>query len=70
MDGELAKMFIRKYEPRRASPEATRRYYLKYFSNVPDALVGSVMEKESYLDALAAGWLDQEDAIERLYAAA
>lgn len=46
-------MFIRKYEPRRATAEEARRYYLRYHTNAPDALFGSAMEKEDYLDSEA-----------------
>jgi len=70
VDEELKTMFIRKYEPRRATPEEARRYFLLYFSNVPAALFGSVMDKENYLNAQAPGWLNQEDGIERPRAAA
>ncbi len=63
-------MFIRKYEPRRATPEEARRYFLQYFSNVPAALFGSVMDKESYLNAEAASWLDQAEGTDRRRVAA
>jgi len=52
-------MFIRKYEPRRATAEEARLYFLQYHCDVPDALFGSVMEKESFLNAEAADWLDE-----------
>ena len=70
MDGESKPMFIRKYEPRRATPEEVRRYFLRYYSKVPDAVVWSVMDKESYLNAEAAAWLDQVGGTERPRAAA
>jgi len=50
-------MFIRKYEPRRATVEETRRYFLQYYCNVPDALFGNAMEIERYLTAETPGWL-------------
>ena len=52
-------MLIRKYEPRRATPEEARRYFLRYYCNAPDALFGSIMDKEGYLNAGAEMWLDQ-----------
>ena len=55
----VGKMLIRKYEPRRATPEEARRYFLRYYCNAPDALFGSIMDKEGYLNAGAEMWLDQ-----------
>ena len=63
-------MSIRKYEPRRATPEEAKWYYLQYHSKVPDALPGSVMDKERYFNANAPGWLNQDGGIECLRAAA
>jgi len=51
-------MLIRKYRPRRATPEEARRYFLRYYSKVPDALFGTIMDKEIYLNAKTPGWLD------------
>ncbi|MFQ5763568.1 MAG: hypothetical protein ACE5GT_01450 [Rhodospirillales bacterium] len=63
-------MFIRKYEPRRATAEEARRYYLRYHTNVPEALFGSAMEKEDYLDAETPGLLADAGAGTRLRPAA
>jgi|TARA_B100000315_G_scaffold126639_1_gene116460 hypothetical protein len=51
-------MLIRKYKPRRATPKEVRRYFLQYYCKVPDALFGTIMDKESYLNAEASGLLD------------
>ena len=40
-------MIIRKYEPRRATVEEVRRYFLQYHCDAPDALFGSAMDKET-----------------------
>ena len=48
-------MFIRKYEPRRATAEEVRRYFLQNYCDAPDALFGSAMEKETYLNAETPG---------------
>ncbi len=50
-------MLIRKNEPRRATVEEVRRYFLQYHCNAPDALFGSAMEKELYLNAETPRWL-------------
>ncbi len=50
-------MIIRKYEPRRATAEEIRRYFLQYHCDAPDALFGSAMEKELYLNAETPRWL-------------
>ncbi|HJO73873.1 MAG TPA: hypothetical protein QGH84_01480 [Rhodospirillales bacterium] len=63
-------MLIRKYEPRRATPEEVRRYFLQYFCNVPDALFGSPMDVESYLNAETLGWLGHTYPEQRLSDAA
>lgn len=63
-------MFIRRYEPRQATVEEARQYYLRYHTNTPDALLGSAMEKEAYLDAATPGWLKEIGAGQRLRPAA
>ncbi len=55
----VGSMLIRKYEPRRATAEEARRYFLQYYCNAPDALFGTVMEREIYLNDGTPGWLDQ-----------
>lgn len=50
-------MLITKYEPRKATAEEVRRYFLAYHCDAPDALFGSEMEKELYLNAETPGWL-------------
>ncbi|GEM_PF-1576987 len=50
-------MSMRKYEPRGGTAEEVRRYYLQYHCNAPDALFGSAMEKELYLNAETPRWL-------------
>ena len=50
-------MIIRKYEPRRATVEEVRRYFLQYHCDAPDALFGSAMDKETYLNAETPRWL-------------
>ena len=62
-------MLIRKYLPRRATAEEVRRYFLQYYCNAPDALFGTVMEKEFYLNAEAPGWLNHALPEQRLRAA-
>ena len=52
-------MLIRKYEPRRATAEEARRYFLQYHSNTPEELFGSAMEKEAYLNAETPDWLEK-----------
>ena len=52
-------MLIRKYEPRRATVEEARRYFLQYHCNAPDALFGTAMEIEQYLNAQTPGWLER-----------
>ena len=52
-------MLIRKYQPRRATVEETRRYFLQYYCNAPDALFGTAMEIERYLNAQTPGWLQR-----------
>ena len=63
-------MFIRKYEPRRATTEEVRRYFLQYHCDAPDALFGSTMEKELYLTAEAPRWLAKGRPKQRYHAAA
>ncbi len=63
-------MLIRKYEPRRATAEEARRYFLQYYSDAPDALFGTIMEREIYLNAGTSGWLNQAMPERRLRAAA
>ncbi len=63
-------MLIRKYVPRRATAEEARRYFLHYYCNAPDALFGTIMDRESYLNAGAAGWLSHALPEQRLRAAA
>jgi len=63
-------MFIRKYEPRRATAEEARRYFLQYFCNAPDALFGTIMEREIYLNDGTPDWLKQAMPERRLRAAA
>ena len=52
--------------PRRATPEEARRYFLQYHSNAPDALFGTAMEKELYLNAETPGWLEKAPPEQRL----
>ena len=52
-------MLIRKYEPRKATAEEARRYFLQYHSNAPEELFGTAMDKETYLNAEAPGWLEK-----------
>ena len=59
-------MIIRKYMPRRATAEEARRYFLQYHSNAPDALFGTAMEKELYLNAETLGWLEKARPEQRL----
>jgi hypothetical protein len=63
-------MLIRKYQPRRATAEEVRRYFLRYYCNAPDALFGSIMDKEGYLNAGAEMWLDQAHGSGRPHAQA
>jgi len=63
-------MLIRKYEPRRATPEEVRRYFLQYYRNVPDALFGTPMDIEGYLNAETLGWLGHSEPEQRLRTAA
>ena len=63
-------MLIRKYEPRRATPEEVRRYFLQYYCNVPDALFGTPMDIEGYLNAETLGWLGHSEPEQRLRTAA
>jgi len=63
-------MLIRKYEPRRATPEEARRYFLHYYCNAPDALFGTTMDKEGYLNAETLGWLHRALPEQRLRVAA
>lgn len=63
-------MFIRKYEPRRATAEEARRYFLQYHCDAPDALFGSAMDKETYLNAETPRWLKKGLPEQRLRAAA
>ena len=62
-------MLIRKYEPRRATAEEVRRYFLQYHCDAPDALFGSAMEKETYLNAETPRWLIKAPPGQRLRAA-
>lgn len=48
---------VKKYEPRKATPEEACRYFLSYHSDAPEALFGTTMEKEAYLNAETPGWL-------------
>lgn len=52
-------MLIRKYEPRKATAEEARRYFLQYHSNSPEELFGTAMDKEAYLNAETPGWLEK-----------
>jgi hypothetical protein len=61
----VGKMLIRKYEPRRATAEEVRRYFLQYYCNAPDALFGSIMDKEGYLNAGVAMWLKPDLMLDR-----
>ncbi len=63
-------MLIRKYEPRRATAEEVRRYFLQNYCDAPDALFGSAMDKEIYLNAETPRWLDGALPEQRLRAAA
>ncbi len=63
-------MFIRKYEPRRATAEEVRRYFLQNYCDAPEALFGSAMDKEIYLNAETPQWLDRALPEQRLRAAA
>ncbi len=63
-------MIIKKYMPRRATAEETRRYFLQYHSDAPDALFGTAMEKELYLNAETPGWLEKALSERRPRAAA
>ena len=63
-------MLIRKYEPRRATPEEVRRYFLQYYCNMPDALFGTPMDIEGYLNAETVGWLGHSEPEQRLRTAA
>lgn len=66
----VGSMLIRKYEPRRATAEEARRYFLQYYCDAPDALFGTIMEREIYLDDGTSGWLDQAMPKRRLRAVA
>ncbi|MBC8339001.1 MAG: hypothetical protein H8E39_09965 [Alphaproteobacteria bacterium] len=55
-------MFIRRYEPRRATPEEARRYFLQYYCNAPDALFGTIMDREGFLNEGAADWINRSGA--------
>ena len=66
----VGSMFIRKYEPRKATAEEARRYFLQYYCNAPDALFGTTMEKEAYLNAQTPGWLRDAQPHRRWCAAA
>jgi hypothetical protein len=63
-------MLIRKYEPRRATPEEARQYFLRYYCNAPDALFGSIMDREGFLNAGTEVWLDRFAGSERPHVAA
>ncbi len=63
-------MVIKKYEPRRATPEEARRYFLQYFCNVPEALFGSAMDKEAYLNAETLDWVGHSAPQQRLHTTA
>ena len=63
-------MLIRGYEPRRATPEEVRRYFLQYYCNVPDVLFGTPMDIEGYLNAETLGWLGHSELEQRLRTAA
>jgi len=63
-------MLITKYKPRRATPEEVRRYYLRYYSNAPDALFGTAWDKEAYLNAQTPAWVPQARHQEHYRAAA
>ena len=56
---------VKKYEPRQATPEEACRYFLFYHSNAPDALFGTTMEKEAYLNAGTPGWLREARPTQR-----
>ena len=66
----VGSMSIRKYEPRRAAAEEARRNFLQNYCNAPDALFGTIMEREIYLDDGTSGWLDQAMPKRRLRAVA
>ncbi len=66
----VGSMLIRKYEPRRATAEEARRYFLQNYCNAPDALFGTIMEREIYLNEGTSGWLEQALGLRRLRAAA
>lgn len=59
-------MIIRKYEPRRATAEEVRRYFLQNYCDAPDALFGSTMDKETYLNAETPRWLIKTPPGQRL----
>ncbi len=61
---------VKKYEPRKATPDEACRYFLSYHSVAPDALFGSTMEKEAYLNADTPGWLREAPPHQRWGAAA
>ncbi|MDA1090692.1 MAG: hypothetical protein O3A85_10325 [Proteobacteria bacterium] len=63
-------MLITKYAPRRATAEEACRYFLRYYCNAPDALFGTAMDKEGYLNAETVGWLAQALPEQRLRSAA
>lgn len=63
-------MVIKKDEPRRATPEEVRRYFFQYYCNVPDALFGSPMDKEGYLNSMTLDWQDHAYPEQRLGVAA
>lgn len=52
-------MVIKKYEPRKATAEEVRRYFLQYYCNAPEALFGTIMDKEFYLNAKTLSWLSK-----------
>ena len=66
----VGSMLIRKYEPRRATAEEARRYFLQNYCNAPDALFGTIMGRENFLNDGTSGWLDQAMPKRRLRAVA
>lgn len=61
---------VKKDEPRKATPEEACRYFLSYHSDAPEALFGTTMEKEAYLNAATPGWLREAQPSQRWRAAA
>ena len=61
---------VKKYEPRKAAPDEACRYFLSYHSDAPDALFGTMMEKEACLNADTPGWLREAQPSQRWRVAA